>query len=157
MSTPSTSQLEDALEKHVGVAGAVTPAVVARVLAETRWEGRTASVLRALSADPEVMAFVSGGSRPGEVAASVACWVDAALSVEEIELVVAGGGYDPDPFVALSSAGMLREALFSDAGKARRIEGERAGTWISDQLNEARADEVVSRVRSLVSDPSRES
>jgi hypothetical protein len=75
------------------------------------------------------------------------------LSLDEIELVLRGGGYDSDPFVALSGAGLLRQALCDDNGQVRRVGGERAGAWISDQLNMAAADDVVDRVRTLIAQP----
>jgi hypothetical protein len=153
MTEPSLIELQDALVSHVGSEGSVTPAVVDRIAEETGWDGRIWDVLRTLVTDPETMRYVAGGDRPEEVAGFVGCWAESSLSLDEIELVLRCGGYDPDPFVALSGAGLLRQALCDDNGQVRRVGGERAGAWISDQLNMATADDVVDRVRTLIAQP----
>jgi hypothetical protein len=150
LTEPSVVQLQEALIGRVGSDGSVTPDIADAISHETGWDGRLWEVFRSLVADPETMRYVAGGDRPGEVATYAGCWAESSLSLDEISLILRCGGYDPDPFAALSSAGLLRQALCDDGGQVRHIDDERAGAWISDQLNMATPAEIVARVRSLI-------
>jgi len=62
-------------------------------------------------------------------------WAESALSIDEVELAVRCGAYDPNTFVVLSREGLLRSALcHDDDNTCRHVDGEQAGAWISRQL-----------------------
>jgi hypothetical protein len=142
----SPAALSGELSRRVDAGGAVPAGVDRRLREELGWGGRMMDVLAALDDDVATLAFVAGGRRPDEVAAAVGLWAEAALSLEEIGLVLAGGGYDPDPFVALARAGLLERLLRLPDGSPRRVHGELAGRWVSDELALADDDQVVEAV-----------
>ena len=161
MTQPTPAQLSEALTRHASGHGEVPEGISALiadgrhwdlVARDSHWDGRLTDVLQILAADYDTMRFVAGGSRPPEVAAAVALWSDSALSLEDIAMVLESGGYDPDPFVSLASAGLLSDALFHHDGTHRRVGGEQAGTWISDQLNAATAAEIVERTEVMIAE-----
>ena len=146
---PTEGQLEAALARHTSAAGEVFPSALGLIAAEEHWSGRLWEVLRLLAADMDTMRYAAGGDRPGEIAECAARWTESGLALEDIALVLGSGGYDPDPFVALSKAGILRTALRDENGATRRIDGERAGAWISDQLALASPEETVARIQRI--------
>ncbi len=126
------------------------PSAIKLIAAEEHWSGRLWDVLRLVMEDLDTMHYVAGGGRPDEIAECAARWADSTLSLEDIALVLGCGGYDPDPFVILSRAGLLQNALYFDDGTNRLVEGERAGAWISDQLALATPDEILERVERMI-------
>ena len=139
-----------ALARHASARGEVYPSALGLIDAEGHPNGRVWHVARLVMADQEQMRYLSGGNRPDEVADAVARWVESNLSLEQIEIVIEAGGYDPDPFEPLASAGQLDHVLH-DGEATRIIHGERAGTWISDQLALAEG-EVVDSVLQAIND-----
>jgi len=155
MTEPTVDQVREALAGHAGGHGEVTEGEIETTARSEHWEGRLSEVLRIIGADIDTARYVSGGSRPDEIAATAALWSETALTTEEIELIVRGGGYDPDPFVILSRQGLLRSALCEEDGSYRHVNGERAGAWISDQLNSASPEEIVERTKTMIADTDR--
>ncbi len=151
-SEPTPAELAEALESVTDEFGAV-PAGVARRLSEERgWGGRLIDVLSVLTENADSMAYLAGGRRPDEVATWVALWAESSLSLEQIRLVVADRGWDPEPFVALAAAGLLERTLIGRDGLPRVIHGELAGGWVSDELALADDSEVVRRVLEVLGD-----
>ncbi|MDA8266771.1 MAG: hypothetical protein M0013_00135 [Actinomycetota bacterium] len=142
--TKMTSQdLQGELTRHVGFDGAVPARVVELVARDGAWEGRLWEVLRIVAEDRDRMAFLCGGLHPAEVATWVGFWAEADLEVDQVAAIVAAGGYDPEPFEVLARHGLLDRALRDGAGMARRIDGELAGTWISDRFATTAPDEIL--------------
>jgi len=54
-------------------------------------------------------------------------------------------GYDPEPFSTLADHGLLLDALLDETGELRRVHGERAGMWISDECALATPEEPSTR------------
>lgn len=150
MAEATVDQLRSALARHASKAGEVFPSALRLMAAEEHWEGRLWDVLGLLASDLETMRYVVGGGRPDEVADCAARWSDSGLSLEDIALVLASGGYDPDPFVTLAEAGLLLTALRYEDGTNRLVDGERAGTWISDELALTSPDETIERTRTMI-------
>lgn len=63
---------------------------------------------------------------------------------------VGAAGWDPEPFVAVVRAGLLDSLLRLPDGSPRRVRGELAGGWLSDQFALAEDAEVLRAVRRLV-------
>ncbi len=143
MTNMTSQDLLDELTRHVGFDGAVPARVVELVAHDGAWEGRLWEVLRIVAEDRDRMAFLSGGLHPGEVATWVGFWAESALDLDQVTAVVAAGGYDPEPFEVLASHGLLDRALRDDAGTTRRIDGELAGTWISDRFATTAPEEIL--------------
>jgi len=131
------------LEHRSDPDGALSHDVVDRLAADGPWEGRLWSVLEIFGADWERMAYLAGGVKPDEVATWVGIWSDSDLTIAQIRLVISAGGYDPDPFVALARNGKLEHVLADEAGAVRRINGELAGAWMSDQFAEATDEDII--------------
>lgn len=146
MSDMTIEQLVDALAGNASVTGEVFPSAIRLIEADRHPSGRVWDVAQVVMADQERMRYLAGGNRPAEVAAAVARWADCALTVDQIGSVVAAGGYDPEPFEILAAADWLEKAL-DDGGEVRSIHGERAGSWISDELALVPGDEIIDRVR----------
>ncbi len=149
MTTMTTEDLRDELARHVGFDGAVPARVVELAARDGNWEGRLWEVLRIVAADRDRMAYLAGGLRPDEVATWVEFWAEADLGLDQVTEIVAAGGYDPEPFEALARHGLLERALRDAGGAPRRIDGEPAGTWISDRFAAAEPDDVVAWAREL--------
>jgi hypothetical protein len=147
---PSLPELSDALAEHLNRDGAVTPGAVRRLVAERHWSGRTVDVLGIVAENSERMGFMAGGRRPDEVATWVAIWADCPLSLDEIRLVASAGGWDPEPFAVLAREGLLESFLRGPDGSTRRVRGELAGTWASDELALSDDDEVVEVARQII-------
>lgn len=131
------------LERRSDPDGSLSHDVVARLAADGPWEGRLWSVLQIFGADWEKMAYLAGGVKPDEVATRVGIWSDSDLTIAQIRLVISAGGYDPDPFVTLARHGWLEKVLADGAGAVRRINGELAGAWMSDQFAEAADEDIL--------------
>ncbi|MHB1511381.1 MAG: hypothetical protein ACYCST_17615 [Acidimicrobiales bacterium] len=138
---PSLSDLTEALRQRAGADGTVPAGIAAALIEEIGWSGRIIDVLGVLTDDVEKMGYLAGGRRPDEVVTWLSLWAESPLSLEEIRLIVTAGGWDPEPFVVLSRAGLLKAILEAGDGSIRRIRGELAGGWVSDQL--ALADDTA--------------
>lgn len=149
---PTLDEVAAALASSAGPDGALPARVGARLAAERRWGGRLAEVLAILTEDSERLGYLVGGSRAVGVLAWLPAWTDSPLSPTEIRAVVAGGGWDPEPFAAVAAHGLLAPLLALPDGSARRVRGELAGAWLSDHFALADSDdEVVAAVRELLS------
>lgn len=149
MTEPTDEDIREALER-LAHHGEVFPTSVRAAGAREHWSGRRWDVLQVIAQDVERMRYVAGGDRPDEVATCAGRWADSTLEVDDIDLVIRSGGYDPDPFVTLANAGLLRTALLHDDGTIRHIHGERAGVWISDELALAAPDDTLARTRQMI-------
>lgn len=147
---PSLRDLSGALAEHLNRDGAVTPGAVQRLVAERHWSGRIVEVLGVVAENSERMGFMAGGRRPEEVATWVAIWADSPLSLDEIRLVASAGGWDPEPFAVLAREGLLGAFLRVPDGSIRRVRGELAGTWASDELALSDDDEVLEVARRII-------
>jgi uncharacterized protein (DUF302 family) len=145
MSQITIDEFQSALSRHSSAKGEVFPSALGLIEAEEHWSGRLWDVARVVMAEQERMRYLAGGNRPEEVADCVARWSDSPLSVDDIQMAVDCGGYDPDPFEALAQAGRLHALLYHD-GSVRIIHGERAGAWISDQMALAAEADVLPRL-----------
>ena len=144
------AELADALRHHLDAHGRVPAGVVTRLVAERGWSGRLVDVLAVLTEDAELMAYLAGGRSPDEVALWTAVWAATPLSAGQIRLVATAGGWDPEPFVVLASAGRLESTLRSPDGAVRLVGGERVGAWISDELATATGAEVLEAVAAAI-------
>jgi hypothetical protein len=154
MAELSVENLETALRRHASGSGEVYPSALRLIDAEEHWAGRLWDVAQLVLADQELMRYVVGGNRPEVVADCIGRWSESDLDLDEIQMILAGGGYDPDPFVPLSRAGLLDSALHLGDGRPRLIHGERAGAWISDTFALSAPQDVVLNVqRAIGGDP----
>lgn len=142
-------QLREELETQAGPDGALTAGVLGALVARGPWEGRVWEVFELCARDWERLSYLAGGVLPAEVATWVGFWVDADLTLEQIGRVIAAGGYDPEPFSVLARHGRLDVALGDGSGAVRRVDGELAGAWISDQFADAGDREVLAWADSL--------
>ncbi|MDA8264984.1 MAG: hypothetical protein M0T79_06495 [Actinomycetota bacterium] len=147
---PSLSDLTEALRQRAGSDGTVPAGIAAALVEETGWNGRLLDVLGILTDDVEKMGYLAGGRRPDEVVTSLSLWAESPLSLGDIRLIVTAGGWDPEPFVVLSRAGLLRAILQAPDGSIRRIRGELAGGWVSDQLALADDTSILRAVREVL-------
>jgi alcohol dehydrogenase len=147
---PTLEELTEALECSLDAEGAVPAGVARQLRRDNGWGGRLIDVLEVITESPETMGYLAGGRRPDEVVTWLAPWAESTLSIEEIRLVVASGGWDPEPFAVLARAGLLERFLLQPDGSPRRIRGELAGGWASDQLALASDDEVLRQVREVL-------
>lgn len=152
MAEPTVEGIKDALGRHAAANGVVFPSALKLIAVEEQWSGRLWEVLRLIAADIDTMRFEAGGDRADEIAECAARWAESGLSLEDIELVLSCGGYDPDPFVVLAGGGLLHRALRHEDGNERTVNGERAGTWISDELALSSPAEVLERTRRMIDD-----
>jgi hypothetical protein len=147
---PSLEQIADALAHHVSSKGAVRPGVAAMLAAEKGWHGRLMDVLGVLTEDTERMGYLAGGRRPDEVMTWLPLWADSPFSLDEIRTIVASAGWDPEPFGVVVRNGLLEHLVYRRDGSLRRIRGELAGGWLSDQFALADDDEILGAVRRVV-------
>jgi hypothetical protein len=150
MSEPSAEEIAEALATVVDERGLVPPGVVGPLARARGWSGRLIDVLHVVTDDAETMGYLAGGRRPDEVMTWARIWAESPLSLGEIRMIVSSAGWDPEPFVVLSRAGLLEAVLRCDDGSPRRIDGELAGGWVSDQLAEADEAQVVARVEAVL-------
>lgn len=139
------------LHRHVGFDGTVPPHAHTRIAADGPWGGRIWEVLEIVAADHDRMAFLAGGLLPDEVADCVERWVDSPLEVRDITKIIDAGSYDPDPFTALASHGLLERVLHDEHGALRRVDGELAGRWVSDQFADAPDTKILAWAEQLPS------
>ena len=149
MVTLTEQQVVAALARHASSSGEVYPSALGLIDAEEHWSGRLREVLGVVMVDQETMRYLAGGNRPEEVAACAVRWAESSLAVEDIKAVVGNGGYDPEPFEVIAREGLLQEVLHLPDGSGRRIDGERAGTWISVQLALESDDVVLRRAKEI--------
>lgn len=149
---PTLEQISQALSGHVDGTGAVPAGVARRVAADYQWTGRAAEVLAVLDESDDKLAYLAGGRRPDEVVTWLSIWVESPLSVEEIRLATSAGGWEPDPFVVLADAGLLKDFLTQPDGEVRRVHGERAGAWLSDEFALAEKETILAAVRQTLAD-----
>lgn len=144
---PSREELAEALAHHVRANGALRAGVAREIAAETGWGGRLMAVLAVLTEDEARMGYLAGGRTPDEVMTWLPLWADAPLTVDEIRAVVACGGWDPEPFAVVARHGLLDRLLHRPDGSLRRVRGELAGGWLSDEFALADDEEVLAAVR----------
>lgn len=150
---PDVTEVAGAVAAHVNPDGSV-PAGIGRLLRDERgWSGRVIDVLTVLTDSTETMGYLIGGRRQDELATWLSIWTDCPLSVEQIKMVTTARGWDPDPFVTLAGAGLLERLLVAPDGSPRRIDGELAGGWVSDELALADDEEILRRVRQILDAP----
>lgn len=150
-SEPTTEELAEALSQHVATNGAVRRGVAAELATERHWRGRRIDVLAVLTEDATRMGYLAGGRKPDEIITWLAPWVDAPLTLDEIRMIVASAGWDPEPFGVVVREGLLDQLVHRADGSPRRVRGELAGAWLSDQF--ALADdeqEIVAAVRQVI-------
>ena len=153
VSEPSVKDLEAALTRHASAAGEVYPSGAKLIDAEEHWSGRLWEVTRLVMADQETMRYLAGGNRPDEVATCASRWSESTLDLDQIKAVFAAKGYDPEPFEALSRAGLLTAALEFEDGTPRIIHGEHAGAWISDTFAMSSDEETLDGVAEAIGTP----
>jgi len=152
LTEPTRDELRQLLEAHVDADGATFAASIQMIVRETGWSGRLVDVLRLLAADTERMGYLAGGRRPDEVLTWLGIWADTTLSLEEMELIISAGGWDPEPFEALARAGLLEAFLRAPDGTIRRVNGEPAGGWASDELALANDEEILAAAIQIIHD-----
>jgi hypothetical protein len=133
--------------------GEVFPSTIRLLAAKRRWSGRLWEVLEVLAEDQQTMRFAAGGDRPDEIADCAEQWAASGLDTDQLRLVLRSGGYDPEPFTALAAAGLLTRALCDETGELRRVKGERAGIWISDELALLTPEAMIAAVRGAIAEP----
>lgn len=149
-SEPTADELVAALGSVLDAEGLVPAGVVGPLARARRWSGRMVDVLHVLTDDAETMGYLAGGRRPGEVVTWAQMWADTPLGLAQIRAIVSSGGWDPEPFVAVSRAGLLGALLHHEDGTPRRVDGELAGTWVSDRFALADEAETVAAVEALL-------
>jgi hypothetical protein len=154
---PSVADLQKALQSYVDRSGSVSASDAHRIARENGWSGRLVEVLELLAESDQQLGYVAGGRRPDEVATWVGLWAESALNLSKIALVVRSGGWDPDPFVVLDREGLLEALLVAADGSPRRVDGELAGAWMSDELALAEDAEIVARAQAAIAGESSKS
>ncbi len=149
-SEPSLGEVADALAHHVRANGAVQPGVAAELAAERGWHGRLIDVLGVLTEDTARMGYLAGGRKPDEVMTWLPLWADSPFSLAEIRTIVASAGWDPEPFGVVVRNGLLERLVYRPDGSLRRVRGELAGAWLSDQFAMADDDEILREVRRVL-------
>ena len=145
---PGPEELTEALAELAGDARGAVPAGAAELVARRYgWHGRLVEVLGVVTEDAERMGYLAGGRRPDEVMTWTRMWAASPLTVSQIRTVTTAGGWDPEPFVAIARAGLLERLLTRPDGTPRRVRGELAGAWVSDELSLADDHEVLDAVR----------
>lgn len=145
-------EIADALAHHVGSDDVVQPGVAAEIVRDEGCHGRLVDVLAVLTEDAERMGYLAGGRKSEEVLTWLPLWADSPLSVDEIRSIVASAGWDPEPFVVVARAGLLDALLHRPDGTPRRVKGELAGGWLSDQFALADDEQILLEVRKLVAE-----
>jgi hypothetical protein len=150
LAEPSVEQLGVALSRHASSTGEVFPSARGLIEAEEHWSGRLWEVTCLVMDDQETMRYLAGGNQPGEVAACAARWCESGLGLDDMKLIFACGGYDPEPFETLARAGLLQRVLWTDDGTCRAVAGERVGTWVSDTFALSSEPEILAGVQPLL-------
>lgn len=150
---PTVGELEEVLRAAAtrAVHGTAVAASAALARAGTeRWDERSEEIFGVFVSSEDRLGYLAGSRRPAEVAAAVMRWIDSPLSVGQVRMIVACGGWDPDPFVPVAEAGLLEPLLFEPDGSRRRVQEELAGGWLSDAMALASDTEVLHAVRGLL-------
>jgi hypothetical protein len=144
---PGPEELTEALVELAGDAQGAVPVGAAELVARRYgWRGRLIEVLDVVTEDGERMGYLAGGRRPDEVMTWTRMWAASPLTVTQIRTVTAAGGWDPEPFVAIAGAGLLERLVTRPDGTPRRVRGELAGAWVSDELSLADDQQVLDAV-----------
>jgi len=149
-SEPALDEIADALAHHVATNGMLHAGVAAELAAEHGWRGRLIDVLGVLTEDATRMGYLAGGHRPDEVMTWLPLWADSPFSIDQIRTIVASAGWDPEPFAVVVREGLLDRLVRTPDGAARRVHGELAGAWLSDQFALASDEEILRSVRALL-------
>ncbi len=147
---PDITEVADAVAARVNPDGSVPAGIGSLLAAEKAWSGRIVDVLTVLTDNTETMGYLIGGRQQDDLSTWLAIWVESPLSVEQIRMITSARGWDPDPFVPIARDGLLEKLLVDADGAPRRIDGELAGGWVSDELALADEDEILRRVRQIV-------
>lgn len=150
-SEPTLEQVAGALARHVAANGAVRPGVALELASEQGWGGRLIDVLAILTEDTARMGYLLGGRKPEEVMTWLPLWADTPFSLDEIRTIVSSAGWDPEPFGVVVRSGLLEQFVHRPDGSWRRVRGELAGAWLSDQFALADSDEeILAAVREVI-------
>lgn len=149
-SQPTLEQLAQELARHVRANGALRPGVAGELAAEKGWHGRLMDVLGVLTEDTARMGYLAGGRKPQEVMTWLPLWAHTPFSLEQIRTIVSSGGWDPEPFDVVVRNGLLERLVYRPDGSLRRVRGEFAGAWLSDEFALATDEEILRAVRTLV-------
>lgn len=147
---PSLEDVADALARHVEANGAVRPGVAAELRAEKGWHGRLMDVLAVLTDDAARMGYLVGGRKPDEVMTWLPLWTDSPFSIDDIRSIVTSAGWDPEPFGVVVRNGLLDRLVHRPDGSLRRVRGELAGAWLSDQFALSDDEEILGEVQALL-------
>ncbi|MDA8074942.1 MAG: hypothetical protein M0Z40_06885 [Actinomycetota bacterium] len=147
---PTLEELADALAHHVAANGTLRPGVAAQLVAEHGWHGRLIDVLGILTEDTARMGYLAGGRKPEEVMTWLPLWADSPYSLHQIRTIVTSAGWDPEPFGVVVRHGLLDRLVYRPDGSLRRVHGELAGAWLSDQFALADDEEILRAVRAVV-------
>ena len=147
---PSLEELAEALADHVAANGTVRPGVAAQLVAEKGWHGRLIDVLGILTEDTARMGYLAGGRKPEELLTWLPLWADSPYSLEQIRTIVTSAGWDPEPFEVVVRSGLLERLVYRPDGSLRRVRGELAGAWLSDQFALSDDDQIVRAVRAVL-------
>lgn len=149
-SEPTLEDVADALAQHVAANGAVRPGVAIELANEKGWHGRLIEVLGVLTEDASRMGYLAGGRKPDDVMTWLPLWADSPFSVEQIRTIVTSAGWDPEPFAVVVRNGLLERLVHRADGSLRRIRGELAGAWLSDQFALSDDEEILRAVREVI-------
>ena len=149
-SQPTLEELAYALAHHLAANGAVRAGVAAELAAETGWHGRLMDVLGVLTEDTARMGYLAGGRKPEEVMTWLPLWADSPFSIEQIRTIVTSAGWDPEPFGVVVRNGLLERLVYRHDGSLRRVRGELAGAWLSDEFALADDEEILRAVHELI-------
>ncbi len=149
MKEPTLDEVKQALYDRADFEGNVPTGIAWILIRHEGWFGRVIDILRIMADDTDTMAYLAGSRRPAEVARTLAAWVESPLGVDEIRLVVAAGGWDPEPFAVLARAGVLETVLYEN-GSFRRVDGEMVGGWVSDELALSDDTEILAAVSRIL-------
>lgn len=150
---PTAAEIEQVLRysgTRVGRGGSVAASEAARDAGEQGWDDRSEEIFGIFVSSEEQLGYLAGSRRPAEIAAAVVRWIESPLTVGQARMIVACGGWDPDPFVPVAEAGLLEGLLFEADGSRRRVHEELAGAWLSDSMALADDIEVLQAVRGLL-------
>lgn len=149
-SAPTLEDIADALGGHVARNGMLRSGVARVIAAEEDWHGRVTDVLDILTEDTARMGYLTGGHKPEEVMTWLSVWVDSPFSLAEIRTIVESAGWDPDPFAVVVEHGLLERLVHHSDGSLRRIRGELAGAWLSDNFALADDEQILRAVRRVL-------
>ncbi|MDA8291964.1 MAG: hypothetical protein M0Z33_09850 [Actinomycetota bacterium] len=147
---PTIEEVTRAIAEHVAPNGTVRPGIADELAAAAGWHGRVVDVLALLTTDADRMGYLAGGLAPDEVASWLARWCDSPFSLDELRAIVSSAGWDPEPFVVVVRNGLLDRLVHLPDGTLRRVGGELAGAWLSDEHASSEEDAILAAVRRLV-------